>query len=109
MGNVRVRVNPALDRLLLAEVDDPLETVLEAIANDARRICPVDTGKLRASIDVLGIVDHIGRVGAGKVEDGTDKYAAVVEGVATKPTPNYPEQPYLRPALYRQREIPGRG
>jgi hypothetical protein len=105
MGDVRVVVDPAATRYMLAESDDALDEVLHAIADDARRIVPVDTGALRLSVDVLGIENHVGRVGAGRSEDGTDEYAAVVEGVANKPNPNYPEQPYLRPALYRRREL----
>ena len=64
---------------------------------DAKRNCPVDTGRLRASIshEVIKIADDVyqGRVGtnvhyAPHVELGTNKMAA---------------QPYLRPALEKNR------
>jgi hypothetical protein len=102
-GNIRVTLAPDLDHAMLAEVDEPLEGILEAIADDMRRGVPVDTGRLKLSIQVLGIVGHVGRVGAGRSEDGTDEYAGVVEGVRPKPNPNYPYQPFMRPALYRYR------
>lgn len=65
---------------------------------DAKKMCPVDTGRLRASIthEVLKLADDIyqGRIGtnveyAEYVELGTDKM---------------PAQPYLRPALENNRD-----
>jgi hypothetical protein len=106
-GSVRVVLAPDLDHVLLAEMDTPLEEILEAVADDMRRGVPVDTGRLKLSIAVLGIVNHVGRVGAGRSEDGTDEYAGVVEGVRPKPNPNYPYQPFMRPALYRLRVARG--
>lgn len=107
VADVRVTLAPDLDRVLLAEMDEPLEDILEQVADDMRRGVPVDTGLLKLSIQVLGIVDHVGRVGAGRSEDGTDEYAGVVEGVRPKPNPNYPYQPFMRPALYRVRTTRG--
>ena len=102
---VSVTVNPNLGRLVIAEVErSALPRILQDIASDARRGVPVDTGDLRNSIEVLGISNGVGRVGAG-TDPETEQYAAVVEGLAPKPSPNYPVQPYLRPALYRTRRL----
>lgn len=55
----------------------------------AKRLCPVDTGRLRNSIT------HIARYGAKEVYIGTNvEYAAYVE-MGTK---RQKAQPYLRPA-----------
>jgi hypothetical protein len=107
MADVTVVVLPDLVEVMLVETDEPLDDILHAIADDMRRGVPVDTGALKNSIEVLGIVGHVGRVGAGRSEDGTDEYAGVVEGVRPKPTPNYPYQPFMRPALYRYRVAKG--
>lgn len=75
-----------------ALAEDMTREIAAEIADDARRLCPVDTGVLRSSIDwvweggaALIVADA---PYAGYVELGTSKMAA---------------QPFLRPALYRQR------
>jgi HK97 gp10 family phage protein len=73
---------------------DMLRRLAEAVKSDAKAGCPVDTGKLRESID-SEVEGDTARIGsnvpyAGYVEEGTRKMAA---------------QPYLRPALYRQRGV----
>lgn len=103
--NARVVVDPHAVARVKAEVEaKALPRLLQAILADAKRLVPVDTGDLRASGEVLGISNGVGRVGFG-TDPHTETYAAVVEGLAPKPTPSYPVQPYLRPALYRKRRI----
>lgn len=58
--------------------------------NEARRIVPVDTGALRASI-------YYRIKGAAAWVGATMHYALYVE-YGTR-NPNYPAQPYLRPAV----------
>lgn len=102
---VRVVIDPHAVARIRAEVEaKSLPKLLRAILSDAERLVPVDTGELRASGEVLGISNGVGRVGFG-TNPHTESYAAVVEGLAKKPTPNYPVQPYLRPALYRKRSL----
>jgi HK97 gp10 family phage protein len=69
-----------------------LETIAVSIEAAAKRICPVDTGRLRGSIT------HEVNASPGKIEGrvGSNvEYAAYVE-LGTRHTP---AQPYLRPAL----------
>lgn len=102
---VRIVVDPHAVARIRAEVEaKALPQLLRAILSDAERLVPVDTGDLRASGEILGIRDGVGRVGFG-TDPETETYAAVVEGLAPKPTPGYPVQPYLRPALYRKRRL----
>lgn len=96
------------------------------ITADAVRGCPVLTGRLSASLDHEVLTDGAQLptlvVGSFPDEEGRVKYAAAVElgfhgeeNVRAYDTKagrhvaahtrqgNTPEQPYLRPALYRQR------
>lgn len=73
------------------------------IQNEARRLCPVDTGRLRASIIAVD-----GRDAAGIfVKVGTNvSYAPFVE----YGTSRSPAQPFLRPAvLLAARSMPRKG
>lgn len=66
-----------------------LEEIGLAAEGYAKRLCPVDTGRLRNSIT------HVTRYGAKAVYIGTNvEYAAYVE----LGTSRHKEQPYLRPA-----------
>jgi len=89
-ANARREIDRAVGQLLIR--------VADAVADDARRFVPVDTGRLRASIErgnvqgtgnlsiqVTAAADH-----AGYVELGTSKMRA---------------QAYLRPALLRKRVL----
>lgn len=80
-----VRVDEsALERELRAQVDAELKRAAEAGAEAARRRAPVDTGKLRDSIQANG------------ARFGSDvDYALYVEFGTT----DTPAQPYLRPAI----------
>lgn len=100
------------------------------ITEDARRFCPVDTGRLEASLDHQvtggGAEVPVLEVGSFPDDEGPVKYADAVEGgfhgeeivrehmrrspkgrehVVREHTRrgNTPAQPYLRPALYQER------
>lgn len=131
MAVVRVEMSPswradlsAAETALLAEKLGP------AILDDAQRGCPVDTGRLKASLDLRvheGDPPYL-TVGSYPDDEGPVEYAAAVEmgfhGIeqvreyvnhnfmgsgrevlirAHERHANTPEQPYLRPALYRVR------
>lgn len=95
---VRVVVDTSWLSKLGPMTDDMLGRLCEDIATDARRMAPVLTGDLRNSIDVLGVSNGVGRVGAG---DASVDYAAYVELGTRKMA----AQPYLKPAAYRARSL----
>ena len=95
---VRVVVDTSWLSKLGPMTDDMLGRLCEDIAVDARRMAPVLTGDLRNSIDVLGVSNGVGRVGAG---DASVDYAAYVELGTRKMAP----QPFLRPAALRARSL----
>jgi len=87
--------NPALNRLLVSpsgQVSAHMVRQGILVANRAKALCPVDTGRLRSSIAVTtdptssGLVVSVGSnvEYAGYVENGTSRMRA---------------RPYLRPAL----------
>ena len=86
----------SLDATGLDQLDDAagvfLDDILNRIADDARLIVPIDTGALRASIRTTrdGLTGTVGSDldYASYVEEGTSRMAA---------------QPFLSPALYRNR------
>jgi len=92
------------ERQIDGDVTDLLELFGGQIEADAKAGCPVDTGQLRASIEHEVDSDTL-RVGsnveyAGYVEEG---HRIVAWG---HDTGRYaPPQPYLKPALYRQRGL----
>lgn len=88
----------AVARLLVSEDGDVGRWLLTAATNvegRAKHACPVDTGRLRASI-----THTIGRDGDGLFADvGTDvEYGPYVEFGTRHQRP----QPFLRPALYEE-------
>lgn len=92
----RVRLDDHALRRLLDSEDGPVgKTLLRSVTRiegDAKRLCPVDTGRLRASI--THAIDHDPRGLVGVV--GTDvDYAPHVELGTT----HAGAQPFLRPAL----------
>ena len=95
---MRIDVDTSWTSRLGPLTDDMVRRLCEDVAADARRLAPVDTGDLRNSIEVLGVVDGVGRVGAGNAK--TD-YAAYVELGTRKMAP----QAYLRPAALRKRSL----
>jgi hypothetical protein len=101
----------------------PLRGVVEDIADDMRHTVPVDTGELHDSIET-----EYPRVTVGRVKVGTDHWHETEYGspphvirVRNKKVlhnaetgeffgkvvhhPGTPEQPFMRPAVYRQRDL----
>lgn len=95
MSGVRIVVDTSWLDKLGPLTDAMLTKACDGIAQDAKRLAPVLTGDLRNSIDVLGVQDGVGRVGA------TVDYAAFVE-LGTR---RAPAQPYLAPAAQRARQL----
>jgi hypothetical protein len=87
-----------------------MREITDNVENGAVQIVPIDSGDLRDSI--VGEVDNpepglvMGRVSAGDPDIGrTMDYAEVVEN-GRDDMPNYPKQPYLKPALYQYQAAP---
>ncbi|MGW3499360.1 HK97-gp10 family putative phage morphogenesis protein [Streptomyces globisporus] len=88
MDEVRYQMAPGWEEKVLKMSEATVAQLCEDIAEDARRLAPVDTGHLRSSIRaekdrVVADADY-----AGAVELGTQHTRA---------------QPFLRPAAYRKR------
>lgn len=105
--------------------------ITAAVADDARRYCPVDTGELRDSIserELLGRQNISPESDGGVVTVGTDHWAPTEYGSAPHIIrahgpyslhnaetdeyfgplvhhPGTPEQPFMRPAIYQRREL----
>ena len=83
---------------LSREVDSELvHPITDEVAEDMRRMVPVDTGRLRGSIEE----EHgegYGLVWFGDPDEGIDYHLYVEYG-----TSRMAAQPYARPALYRER------
>lgn len=90
-----VRMDYGAQRHVDAAATAMLVRIAEAIERDAQRFAPVDTGELRASIQAGPPVLRTVRVTAGA------DYAGYVE-LGTR---YMRAQPYLAPALYRERVI----
>jgi len=111
----RIELSDGWEERLQAGVTAVLEKLAAGVETDAKAICPVDTGDLKASIG------HEVRGNEARIGSNLD-YAAAVEmgfhGVehvreyrrsdgthvsAHERHANQPSEPYLRPALYRRR------
>lgn len=127
----RVEFDPGWTHQLNAEVSKGLDELFgrhlgPAILSDAQRLVPVDTGRLLKSLDAQVRHDEplpVLEVGSFPDDEGPVSYAAAVElgfnGTeqvsahtrnghpvrAHQRHANTPEQPYLRPALYQERDI----
>ncbi len=127
----RVEMTSGWARQLDAELAKGLGALFEdklgpAILSDAQRLVPVDTARLLNSLDAQVRSDErlpVLEVGSFPDDDGAVEYAAAVElGFhgeeqvrahtrngrpvrAHERHANTPEQPYLRPALYQERDI----
>lgn len=90
-------LNPsAIEGLFHAEggmVDMALRTRAELVATAAKRLCPVDTGRLRASIEVIPGKDEKGVV----CLVGTNVVYGIYQEFGTRFQSG---TPFLRPALY---------
>ena len=85
------RLHKKLDALAKLDIQQDVEEAAWVVNNEAKRIVPVDTGRLRASISVEDSETATG----WEASVGTNvEYAAKVEfGIGQR------EQPYLTPAL----------
>lgn len=90
---VRGRIDPQWQQNTLTLGDALLQHIGALQLDDAKRHVPVDTGRLKASLDAE-IDDHVLRVGSRDVD-----YSVYVELGTSRMAP----QLYLRPALYQQR------
>jgi len=104
---------------------DAVKLILEDIADDARRLVPKDTMELHDSIEVVhregeltgsvvvgtdhwapteyGSEPHIIEAnGDYSLSDGTGEYYGRIVN-----HPGTPEQPFMRPALYKKRKLKG--
>jgi len=118
-----VVMDPSWVKVATLEVDSAIHDVTEDIADDMRHGVPVDTGELHDSIET-----KFPRPGVGRVEVGTDHWAPteygsrphVIESHGPWPLrnretgevfgrivnhPGTPAQPFMRPAVYRQRSL----
>jgi phage gpG-like protein len=116
----RVEMTDGWEEHLQSGIGALLEKLAVSVEADAKAVCPVDTGDLKASI-THEVHDGVARVGSNL------DYAAAVEmgfhGIehvreyeikrgsragtrvrAHERRGNTPSQPYLRPALYRKRD-----
>jgi len=78
-----------------AHLEKVADRVAEAVASDARRLCPVDTGELVSTITVVQVLALQRQVWVG-----SDHWLYVEYG-----TRYMHAQPYMRPAAYRRRVI----
>ena len=105
------------DNELMPRVNDLVMRTTRAVRKDAQSGCPVDTGELRDSLVDLNVGIGVGIVAshldyAAAVELGFDGLEYVQAHVREgHPVESFvrrghsPEQPYLRPALYRERDL----
>lgn len=101
MADVEFTANPRLEALIRAAAGEVVRDIAEDIADDARRLVPVDTGRLRAGIHVEHAKDGDAHVVSSRVdEDGEETKVPVYVEYGTR---NMAAQPYLRPAAYRRR------
>lgn len=102
---------------VLKAVNEAVIRTAVAVRKDAQQICPVDTGALKASLTALNV-----SLGVARVVSHMPYCAAVELGFhgqeyvrphmrQGKPVRghvrqgNSPEQPFLRPSLYRTRDL----
>jgi len=121
--------SPVWQLELDVRTQDDLVTLVEDIADDARRACPVD------SEDLLNSIETAFQPGVGYINVGTDHWAPTEYGSDEHEIhprapggrlaffwlkvgrdvvfqrvqhPGTPAQPFMRPALYRRRKPRGR-
>lgn len=114
----RVEMVPGWEEQLSRPVDSLVSRTMQHILEDARAACPVDTGALKASLTNIlynhgesRIISHMPYCAAVELgfhgeefvrayarKDGTSVRAHTRHG-------NTPAQPFLRPALYRKRDL----
>lgn len=87
----RVVMSPGWEAKITAAAQPIVHELAEDIAEDTRRSAPVDTGRLKASIEADG---NRVNIGGGDVD-----YAVYVEFG----TRNMAAQPFIRPNAYKYR------
>ncbi|MBA5222224.1 HK97 gp10 family phage protein [Streptomyces griseoaurantiacus] len=92
---IRFAIDPSWQQHLEPAEDQALEKLGGDILSDMKRTVPVRTGRLKASLDAE---THNGvlRVGSRDVDYSVDVELGTSE---------QPAEPYMRPALYRQRSL----
>lgn len=105
------------DDWFMSKVNDLVVKTAVAVRGDAQEICPVDTGALKASLTVLNsgiaearVASHLPYCAAVELGFHGEEYVRPhmrrghpVRGFVRQG--NSPEQPFLRPALYRSRDL----
>lgn len=115
-----IRLDPSADQHLNAALAAAMTRIVQDIAADAQRLVPVNTGRLKASIQWeingstgrvstdVGYWRHVEYGTAPHVITPTNKRALYWEGadhpVAKVNHPGTPARPFLRPALLTRRE-----
>lgn len=89
------RTDASAERHIADATDRMLARIAQAIATDARRFAPVDTGELVGSIEA-------GTPSGGKVRVTAHADHAGYQELGTR---HHEAQPFLSPALYRARVI----
>lgn len=119
-----IRMEDGWEQHLTSPINTTVMKVTTAVRKDAQAICPVDTGALKASLTAINSAPMQGRVisdrdyaaavelgfhGEEFVHDyvnhdfmGTGRVVNIRAHVRTG---NTPEQPFIRPALYRTRDL----
>src|SRR5688572_2654792 len=98
----RIRVDPrAMQHLREAAHERGLVPITEAVADDARRLAPVDTGLMVSTIETRYPENGIGQVWVGGGGEA-DYWRANEYGLQASA---YPAQPFMRPAIYRRRTL----
>ena len=115
--NIRASANfkpgslAAIEAKLVPRIIAAVGKGTDVVANEARAICPVDTGELRSTIgasvvwagyQITGSVQATAKH-AAYVEFGTGQRGAASPGAGPYPYspswPGMPAQPYMRPAI----------
>lgn len=126
-GTFRIEPDPNWERDLDRALVPRVNKILDAVHKDVLRLVPVDTRALRLSVrKIPAVVRPVGRIRVGgpgleywaDQEYGTDPHIIVSHGpwpLRNKETgevfgrvvahPGNEAQPYLRPALYRRRDL----
>lgn len=120
-----IRVNPDFESWFKVHQGRDVKRITEAVADDARAGCPIDSGDLVDSIKERYPGSLIGVVTVGgedaphweSVEYGGDPHLIVSHGPWSLRSdegeyfgrvvhhPGTPEQPFMRPALYQRRRL----
>lgn len=102
--------DPDWEEHLEAEKQRIFHKVVNDIRDDAKVLAPVDTGKLKQSIDSEFPEDDLGIVRANVyyapyVEEGHRVAYRGADGQTHYTGEVVPPQPFMRPALYRRRDL----